>query len=441
MRSIKLATLTIFLFLLLDVNTHAQDTLHLEQAVATALRNNYDILLAKNDSAIAAINYDYRNAGFYPRVNASGTILFNNNTQRQKLADGSERGGSGVRTTNLSSAVNMNWTVFDGFRMFILRDQLDQAVKLGNLTIKNQVINTVSQVIATYFDIVRQQQQLRNIDEQVAFSEERLQLAQYKLDVGVGIKPDVLQAQIDRNNRLSARVNQLALIDQRKQTLNELMNVPRDVNYYVQDTIPVNTSLVLGDVLNGLEETNPALQIARTNIDIAELNIKSAKSARWPTVSLLSAYNFNRVNNNTVINPFTPLFNMNRGWNYGVTASIPIFNNFTVRQQIRQAELALNFSELRYQSQEAQLTTVILNSFRNYRAQQEAVTLAQNNLELSRENLYIERERYRLGRTTFIELRQAEDNVATALTNLINARYNLKVAETELLRNRGDLVK
>jgi outer membrane protein TolC len=60
---------------------------------------------------------------------------------------------------------------------------------------------------------------------------------------------------------------------------------------------------------------------------------------------------------------------------------------------------------------------------------------------LARENLFIERERYRLGRTTFIELRQAEENVSVTITNLINARYNLKLSETELLRLRGDLVR
>ena len=430
-----------FISLALAATGRAQDTLTLETAVATALRNNYEILLSKNDSAIAAINYEYRNAAFYPRLNASGTVLFNRNKTNQKLADGTQRNSSGIRTTNFSSAINLNWTIFDGFRMFVLRDQLDQDVKIGNLLIKNQVITTVADVVKTYFDIVRQRQQLANIREQMAFSEDRLKLAQYRLDIGVGIKPDVLQAQIDFNNQKGAEANQLALIDQRKQALNLLMNVPRDITYQVQDSIPLQQTLMVGDLINGLEDTNPQLQIARANIDLAALDIRSAKASRWPTVSLISAYNFSRVSNNTAVNPFTPLFNMNRGWNYGITASVPIFNNFTVKQQIRQAELALNYRQLQYESQQANLTTDILNSYRAYQAQREVVAIAENNVGLARENLNIEKERYRLGRTTFIELRQAEENVATALTNLINARYNLKVAETDLLQIKGDLVR
>lgn len=419
----------------------AQDTLSLESAIATALQNNYDILISKNDSAVAAITYEYRNAAFLPRINANTTLLFNNNNSRQKLADGSERKAEGVRSTNINAALNLNWTVYDGGRMFILRDQLDQAVRLGNLAIKEQVIVTISDVMKLYYDIVRQQQQLRNIEEQMRFSEERLRLAEYKLDIGVGIKPDVLQARIDYNNRKAARLNQVALIDQRTLQLNQLMNVATAARYPVQDTIPVREDLVLGDFLGAAADINPSLQVARTNILLAEMNVQQARAARLPTVSVISAFNFNRFSNNTAVNPFTPLFNLNRGWNYGLTATIPILNNHIVRQQIRQAEQALQFQELRYNNREAMLATEISNSYRAYQAQKEVLAVAESNVALALENLHIETERYRLGRTTFIELRQAEDNVATARTNVINARYNLKVAEVDLMRLRGDLVR
>jgi outer membrane protein TolC len=431
--------LSVLLIALVGKVTTAQDSLTVEQAVAYALQNNYDILLSRNDSAIAAINYQYRNAAFLPRLNATGTYLINNNNQEQTLADGSERKRNGIRSNNLNAAINLNWTVFDGFRMFLLRDQLDIAVEQGNLIVKTAVINTVANVVTTYYDIVRQQQQLRNVEEQMLLASDRLRLAQYRFDIGVGIKPDVLQAQIDFNNSKASQLNQLALIDQRRQTLNQLMNAAPTATYKVSDTIPVRGDLILGNLLANL--STPELQLSRTNIQAAELNVQLAKSARYPTVALNSAYNFNRTSNNQVINQFSPLFNLNRGLNYGITATIPIFNNFTVRQQIRQAELAVRFQELQYQSQTSLLNTGLINAFRSYEAQRQIVQTLDTSVALAREGLFIERERYRLGRTTFIELRQAEENVSTTITNLINARYNLKVAETELLRLRGELVR
>lgn len=424
-----------------QASVSAQDSLTVEDAVGYALRNNYDILLARQDSAVAAINYEYRNAAFLPRINATGTYLLSNNNQKQTLADGSDRVRNGIKQNAFSSAINLNWTVFDGFRMFLLRDQLDIAVEQGDLVVKSAVINTVASVINTYYDIVRQKQQLRNVEEQLQLASDRLRLAQYKFDIGAGIKPDVLQSKIDFNNSTAARINQLALIDQRRQTLNQLMNIAQDASYRVSDTIPVETELVLGNLLNNLALSSPELQLARTNIKAAELNVELAKASRYPTVQIVSAYNFNRTSNNQVINPFSPLFNLNRGFNYGITATIPILNNFTVRQQIRQAQLAVNFQELQFRSQEALLNTSLLNAFRNYDAQRQVVQTLDTSVTLARENLFIEQERYRIGRTTYIELRQAEENVSTILTNLINARYNLKVAETELRRLRGELVR
>ena len=417
----------------------AQDSLTVEEAIAYALQNNYDILLSKNDSAVAAINYEYRNAAFLPRVNGSGTYLINNNNQAQTLADGSKRERSGIQSNNLNAAINLNWTIFDGFRMFLLRNQLDIAVEQGNLIVKTAVINTVASVITTYFDIVRQKQQLRNVEEQMLLASDRLRLAQYRFDIGVGIKPDVLQAQIDFNNSKAAQLNQLALIEQRKQTLNQVMNVAPSATYRVSDTIPVKGDLILGDLLANLSP--PELQLTRVNIRAAELDVALAKSSRYPTVTFNSAYNFARTSNNQVINQFSPLFNLNRGFNYGISAVIPIFNNFSVRQQIRQAELAVRFQELNYQSQTSLLNASLVNSFTSYQTQLQVVQTLDTSVGLARENLFIERERYRLGRTTFIELRQAEENVSVTLTNLINARYNLKVAETELLRLRGELVR
>ena len=398
--------LSVLLIALAGKTAIAQDSLTVEQAVAYALQNNYDILLSRNDSAIAAINYEYRNAALLPRLNATGTYLINNNNQEQTLADGSKRERSGIRSNNLNAAINLNWTVFDGFRMFLLRDQLDIAVEQGNLLVKTAVINSVASVITTYYDIVRQKQQLRNVEEQMQLASDRLRLAQYRFDIGVGIKPDVLQAQIDFNNSKAAQLNQLALIEQRRQTLNQVMNVAPAASYKVSDTIPVKGDLILGNLLANLSP--PELQLTRTNIRAAELNVQLAKSARYPTVTLNSAYNFARSSSNQVINQFSPLFNLNRGFNYGITATIPIFNNFSVRQQIRQAELAVRFQELNYQSQTSLLNASLANAFTSYQTQRQVVETLDTSVVLARENLFIERERYRLGRTTFIELRQAE---------------------------------
>src|SRR4029078_13022308 len=105
-------------------------------------------------------------AAFLPRLNATTGVLFNNNNQKQRLADGTVKQQSGIRSDNITSSIALNWTVFDGFKMFATRDRLAELVKLGELNIKNQVVNPIADVITNYYNIVRQKQQLKAIEEQ-----------------------------------------------------------------------------------------------------------------------------------------------------------------------------------------------------------------------------------------------------------------------------------
>ena len=77
--------------------SYAQTILTAEESVALALRNNYDILLVRNDSAAYALDNKYANMAFFPRVNGSVKKLWNNNHQKQELPYGSKRDRKGIQ--------------------------------------------------------------------------------------------------------------------------------------------------------------------------------------------------------------------------------------------------------------------------------------------------------------------------------------------------------
>jgi len=431
----------LLVFLLSAVTGTAQTSLSLEEAIATALKNNYDIQLSKNDSMVAALDYSFRNAVFYPRLNGTLGTTWNNNDQKQTLADGSKREQNNIKSNNINAALNLNWTLFDGLKMFATRDKAAELIKLGELGIKNQVINTVATVINTYYNIVRQKQQLKAIEEQMSISQTRVNLAERRLDIGVGTKPDVLQSKVDLNAQKAAQLEQQTLISQLREQLNQVMNVKEQANYEVADSIPLNTQLALGDIQNGIEASNPTLLISKKNLDIAGITLKERKAEKLPTVAFNSVYNFTRTNNQTVINPFSPLFNQSKGLNYGVTASIPILNNLTNKRQIQQAKLDIQYQQLIFNNQQSQLNLAVINAFKEYEQQKKALALEEENILLAKENVYIALEVYRLGASTIIQLREAQKSLEDAYNRLIAARYNTKLSETELLRLKGDLVK
>ncbi len=431
-------------FLLNVIFSHplfAQNKLTVEQAITATIENNFDIQLLRNDSSSYALDKSYARAAFLPRVNATTGLVFNNNNQKQKLADGTKRESSGIRSNNLSGSVQLNWTVFDGFKMFATRDKLSQFVLLGELNIKNQIVNSVAAVINNYYNIVRQKQQLKAIEDQMGINEERVKIAEKKFSVGLGAKPDVLQGKVDLNAQKAARLKQQTLIDQLKEQLNQLMNVEMNTRYEVSDSIVFADNIILGDIMGTVETTNPQLQLIKKNIDIGKLTLKERKADRYPVVSINSAYNYSKTNNQTVINSFTPLFNRNNGFNYGIGITIPILNGFNVKRQIQQAQLDIDFLNISYKNQKTKIDLGITNAFKDYELQKKTLALEEENILLAKENVFISLERLRLGITTYLELRETQKSLELAYDRLIAARYNTKLAETELLRLKGDLVK
>jgi outer membrane protein TolC len=200
-------------------------------------------------------------------------------------------------------------------------------------------------------------------------------------------------------------------------------------------------NISLGEVMATAEKNNPAVLMARKNIDIANLILKERKAEQFPIISFNSSYNFNRTTNAAVINTFSTLFNQVHGYNYGFSATIPILNNFNTRRLIKQAKWNINYQNIVYESQRSITTLSVINAFQNYEQQKRALALEEENILLARENLDIVFQTYKLGAATLLVLMVAQNSLAEADNRLIAARYNAKVSETELLRLSGQIVR
>lgn len=419
----------------------AQKILTVEEAIATVLKNNYDIELLRNDSASYALDKSYAKAAFMPRINSTTGFVLNNNDQLQKFTDGTKRERKAIRSNNLAGSVQLNWTLFNGHKMVTTREKLNEFVKLGDLAIKNQMITSVASLLVNYYNIVHQKQQLKAVEEQMSINEERVKLSEKKLSVGLGAKPELLQAKVDLNAQKSARLKQQTLIAQHKEQLNLIMNIPSAVGYEVSDSIVINNRLLLQDLISSLESTSPTLLLTKKNIDISQLVMKERKADRYPIVSFNSNYNYSKTDNQAVVNPFTPLYSRNNGFNYGLGVTIPILNGLNTKRLIQQSQLEISFLKLSYQSQQATLNTNITKAFKEYTMQQQALLLEEDNILLAKENVFISLERYRLGVSTYLELRETQKSLEDAYTRLLAARYNTKLAEIELLRLNGNLMQ
>lgn len=402
----------------------------LQDAVAIGLKNNYDILMAKNEESAAALNYQYAYGAFLPTLDASASKTWSTVNVNQKYSNGSAVERSRSRSNNTALSADLNWTLFDGLRVFATKDKLNAIKEEGQLLVKDQVVNSVSQIIQAYYAVVQAKQQLESIAEQMSISQERVKIATNKFESGLGSKIDLLQAQVDLNAQKSAYLQQQTLIAEHKTTLNHLIAFSADEEYRVSDTIPVNLGLSFELLRQQTLSDNPGLLLAQKDIYISRLSLKEIRRSRFPTVSFNSSYSYSKQNSQAGFF----LFNQSKGLNYGFSAAVPIFRGFDITRQARSTQLDIAYGELNLRNRQSQVSTELRNAFKDYDYYKRAIQLEEENLGVAEENVTVTLEAFRLGQVSSLEVKEAQQSLADARFRLISARYNAKLAETMLLR-------
>lgn len=413
----------------------------LTDAVGIALQQNYDVLLARNNSESAATDNNYAWAAFMPALNGTAAQLWNSSDQTLRFEDATRNNSGSAQSSNLSGSVQLNWVLFDGTRMFATRQRIAVIAEQGELLVKEQMINTIAMVTNSYYDIVRQKQQLKAFQEQMSVNEERVKLADRKLQVGIGSKPELLQAQVDYNALRAQVIQQESVIAQLKEQLNGMLGLKLPVPYEVADSIVINLTLQQSEIEGNIEGTNFSLLASRRNLEITNLLLHERRAELFPTLTFNSAYNYSRTDNLKLINPFAALYSQSQGYNYGFTINIPILNGLNSRRLIQQARITYNRQELLYSQLKTNVDVGLRSAFVNYENARKILEVEEETILLAKENVFIALESFKRSVATFIELRTAQQSLADAYNRLITARYNAKLAETELLRLNGTLLK
>ena len=164
--------------------------------------------------------------------------------------------------------------------------------------------------------------------------------------------------------------------------------------------------------------------------------MRELKSDRFPIVSLTTAYS--KGNSSSQVG-FAALTRTN-GFNYGVTASVNIFNGFNLNRRVQNAKVLMETAEYSIADLRLSLEADINKMYNRYITSLDLINIERQNLEVARENESIALERYQLGNYTPLELREAQINAVQAESRLINAAFSTKLAEIELLRLSGGLI-
>jgi outer membrane protein len=431
---------TVFLLLVtfsftLTEKAVSQQVLTLQEAVESGLENNFGIRISQNLQEQASNNFTVGNAGFLPSLELTASRNESIDDSEFESAGGDSQTNTGARSTTTSAALNLNWTIFDGLRMFSSYNRLGKLKDVSDELLRSDMENLVSQIALSYFNIIRISEQIKVLQNNIDVSRERIEIEEAKVDIGSGSEYDLLQARSDLNADRASLLREQNILTEAKILLNELLARDPSTDFDVTRDILVNRFLSRDELYQKLMAENVDLSIARVQREITTLEVREIRGERLPVVSLNSGYRYNRSENDGGFFRF----NETTGFSFGVTARVNIFDGFNTSRRVQNAQINQKNAELTLESQKLRLESEFLALFRAYQNSIELVDLEEENLLNAEETLDIALERFRLGSISSLEFREAQRTFLAAENRLISAKFDAKVAETELLRLSGEL--
>ena len=423
-------------FLGLVSTARSQGYLTLREAIATGLENNYSIRIAENEQEMAENLNSLGEAGLLPTVDANaGRSWSSQNVEQQFRNESDPLIRRGAKSNSANSSIAAGYLLNLG--SYYTFQRLGTLSQVSELEAKVIIENTIANITTAYYRVVLEQQRYEVLQNTLGFSEERLRISKDRYELGRASKQEYLAAQVDYNTDLTALINQEEVISLARIQLNELLAQNPRKEMVIKDTIIVDQDLRLEELIGSINLQNPQLLAAQRRINVAHLQVRELQAARLPQLNLFSAYN-RQVSESEA--GFV-LVNRSNGINYGFTASWNLFNGFVLHNRIQNARIAVVNQELSFNRLQLELEADINEAFVAYKNSLRLLEIAQSNYQVATENADIALERYKLGNTSALEFREAQQNSLLAESRLINAVFTIKAAEIELQRLAGSVME
>ena len=421
------------------VGLHAQQHHTLKSCLETGLEKNYSIRLVRNQEQNSKNNATIANAGYLPTLDLSakysGTV---DNTETKARATGETTTTDGVFDQTINAGLNLNWTLFDGFKIQANYSRLKELERQGETLTRIAIEDFIANMTAEYYNYIQQQIRLKNFRYAMSLSKERLRIVEERYIVGNFSRLDLQQARVDYNADRAQYMKQQESVKTSLIRLNELMaNENMTQSIAINDSIiDLNTLLSFDELWQSTLNNNASLLKSEQNKNLAALEMKTVKSRNFPYLKLNAGYGY-------TLNKYDISSTMQRdnlGFNFGVTMGFNLFDG-NRKREIKNARIAIENAQLQQDDMRQTLKADLSNLWQAYQNNIEMLELERENLISAIENHEIASERYMLGNLSGIEMREAQKSLLDAEERILSAEYDTKMCEISLLQLSGKITK
>ncbi len=409
--------------------------LSLSDAIAKGLERNYQIKIAEKDVEIATNNDAWGRAGRLPNINFS---LNQNNS----YSDDPSTVGSGRTTAvanTLTPAVNLNWTLFNGWGIQTTKKNLEELRKISEESMQVQIENTILEIVLGYYDISLQQEKLKVLKGIMNLSRDRFDYVKTRKELGSAVTFDVLQVKDAFLRDSSNFILQKLSLDNAVRSFNKLMADTSYVIYQPTDEFEVEMQeFIFQDLKDAMYENNKTYKLKLLSQNILKNNIKLEKSSRYPSLALnAGADNLNR---RLRIDGGDANTTSSYGAYVGLSLNYTIFNGWNRRRNIQNAQIEREIGELEIKDLELGLNNQLLAMLELYNARKQLYKVADENVKSMQLNLDIAKDKFNSGAINSFNYRDIQVSYIYASFDKLEAIYNLIGASNNLLRMTGGII-
>jgi len=409
----------------------------LEDCIRYAIDHNISIKQLVIQKNIAAVNLNTAKMSRLPDLNASGGQSWN--FGRTQIESGLYEN---VKQSNTSLSVGSSIPLFTGFRIpnEISKNKLDLETSVQNL---EKAKNDLALNVASLFLQVLYNKELLKINqEQLSLSQAQIDRTHALVDAGkvpLSQLYDIeAQAANDKVSVVQSETDLKTAMLDLMQSLELQLNADFDISApstddmvvkYMSSVQPTQT------VFDNAVQVKPEIKAQELQVQSAEKSLAIARSSYYPTLSLSMGVGtdyFYSYNKDFMNNSFSNQFKNNMGESIGLNLSIPIFNRFSVRNQVRNARFNIEYQQLALENAKKTLYKEIETAYLNAVSSQEKYKAAQEAIKSTSESFNYAKERYETGKSTVFEFNDARSKFIQSQSQEIQAKYDF-IFRTKIL--------
>ena len=405
----------------------AQDKWSLQKCIDYALKNNIQIKQQTLNTQYYNNLLNQAKSNLLPNLNAS---VQNSMSFGRSL--GADNTYLNVNSNSTSGSITTNMTLWSGFT-------LKNAVKVADMDLKSTLEDLQKAKDDLMLNIAASYLEILFADELVTVAEDQVKMTQLQIDrttklveAGSLAKGSLLEIEAQSAREELNVVNAKNRLQLAYLTLYQQLELPSTESFLVEKPvlpeIAANMSLInTMDIFKNAVEIRPAVKSAKYKLEGARNQLSIAKGNRLPSLSLNGNY-YNYYNNkymdyqgNKIA--FSDQLKSNERYGFGVTLSVPIFNRYQARNGVSNSQIQLENTELALQNTKNLLRKDIEQAYTNALAAFKRYVANQKTVVSSQEAFRYTEEKFNVGMINSVEYNQSKNNLLTAKSDLLQAKY------------------